>query len=63
MNLVVPNVKGAESNTFYDNAIKDWNKLPTELKTCENITSFKLGLKSHLLLMATEEADMDFLFF
>ncbi len=25
-NFVVPNVKGAEGNTFYFNAIKDWNK-------------------------------------
>ncbi len=24
-NLNVPNVKGIESNTFYFNAIKDWN--------------------------------------
>ncbi len=35
-NFVVPNVKGAEGNTFYFNAIKECNKLPMELKTCEN---------------------------
>ncbi len=63
MNFVVPNGKGAESDTFYYNAIKDWNKLPIELKICENIASFKQGLKSHLLQMVTEEADRDFLFF
>ncbi len=33
-NFVVPNVKGAEGNTFYFSAIKDWNQLPLELKTC-----------------------------
>ncbi len=26
-NFVVPSVKGAESNTFYFNVIKDWNSL------------------------------------
>ncbi len=36
-NFVVPNVKGTEGNTFYFNAIKYWNKLPIEVKTCENI--------------------------
>ncbi len=56
LNFVVPNIKEAESNTFYFNAIKDWNKLPTKLKTCENIDSFKKGLKSNLLQMVTEEA-------
>ncbi len=40
-NFVVPNVEGAEGNTFYFNAIKDWNKLPMELKICENIASLK----------------------
>ncbi len=63
LNFVVPNVKGAKSNTFYYNAIKKWNKLPTELKTCENTASFKKELKSHLQQMVTEEADRNFLFF
>ncbi len=40
-NFVVPNVKGAEGNTFYFNVIKYWNKLPMELKTCENTVSLK----------------------
>ncbi len=44
LNFVVPNVKRAECNTFYYNAVKDWDKLPTKLKTCENIASFKKGL-------------------
>ncbi len=48
-NFAVPNVKGAEGNTFYFNAIKDWKKLPMELKTCENTASFKRRLKKHLL--------------
>ncbi len=40
-NFIVANVKRAESNTFYFNAIKDWNKLLFELKTYENIASLK----------------------
>ncbi len=27
-NFIVPNIKGAEGNTFYFSAIKDWNSLP-----------------------------------
>ncbi len=45
-NFVIPNVKGAEGNIFYFNAIKDWNKLPMEPKTCENTLSFKKGLRN-----------------
>ncbi len=56
-NFVVPNVKGAEGNTFYFSAIKDWNKLPIELKNCENTASFRKRVKKHLLQKATEEAD------
>ncbi len=37
----VPNVRGIESNTFYFNAIKDWNSLPNNLKNCENIHTYK----------------------
>ncbi len=36
-NFNVSNFKGIESNTFYFNAIKDWNSLPNNLKNCENI--------------------------
>ncbi len=46
-------------HTFYFIAIKDWNKLPMELKTCENIPSFKQRVKKHLLQKATVEADRD----
>ncbi len=36
-NFTVPKIKEAEGNTFYFNAIKDWNSLPEHLKACENI--------------------------
>ncbi len=39
--FIIPQIKGAEGNTFYYNAIKDWNSLPEDLKSCENIASFK----------------------
>ncbi len=39
--FIVPKIKGAEGNTFFFNAIKDWNSLPEQLKNCENIASFK----------------------
>ncbi len=62
-NFNVPIIKGAERNTFYFNAIKDWNSLPEQLKACENMTSFKKGVKSHLMQKAAEEADREFFYF
>ncbi len=62
-NFNVPKIKGAEGNTFYFNAIKDWNSLPEHLKACENIASFKKVVKRHLVQKAAEEADRDFLYF
>ncbi len=44
-NFVVPVVKGTESNTLYYNAIKDFNSLPNDLKTCENICLKKRSKK------------------
>ncbi len=41
-NFSVPNVKGNESNSLiFFHAVKDWNSLPDELKTCENIMFFQ----------------------
>ncbi len=62
-NFTVPKIKGAEGNTFYFNAIKDWNSLPEHLKACENTASFKQGVKRHLVQKAAQEADRDFLYF
>ncbi len=62
-NFAVPDIKGTKSNTFYLNVIKGWNSLPNDLKTCENICSFKKGVKRHLLQMTTDEAGRNLLFF
>ncbi len=61
-NFNVPNVKGIESNTFYFNAIKDWNSLPDNLKNCENIHTYRKGVKRCLLQMATEEAGREYVY-
>ncbi len=61
-NFNVPNVKGNESNTFYFNAIKDWNSLLNNLKNCENIHTYKKGVKRYLLQTATEEAGREYVF-
>ncbi len=61
-NVNVPNVKGIESNTFYFNAIKDWNILPNNLTNCENIHTYKKGVKMCLLQTGTEEAGREYVF-
>ncbi len=61
-NFNMPNVRGIESNTFYFNAVKDWNSLPNYLKNCENIHTYKKRIKRYLLLMATEEAGREYLY-
>ncbi len=62
-NFTVPKIKGAECNTFYFNANKNWYSLPEHLKACKNIPSFKKGVTRHLTQKAAEEADRDFLYF
>ncbi len=61
-NFNVPNVRGIESNTFYFNAVKDWNTLPNNLKNCENIETYKKRVKRYLLQMATEEAGREYVY-
>ncbi len=61
-NFNVPNVKENESNTFYFNKTKGWNSLPNDLKNCENIHTYKKGVKSYLLQTATEEAGREYVY-
>ncbi len=61
-NFDVSNVKGNESNTFYFNAIKDWNSLSNNLEKCENIHAYKKGVKRYLLETAIEKAGREYVF-
>ncbi len=63
-NFIVPNVKENESNSFFFHAIKDWNSLPNELKTYENIYVLsKKGVRRHLIHRATGGAEDVYVFF
>ncbi len=61
-NFDIPNVKGNESNAFYLNSFKDRNSVPNDLKNCENIHTYKKGVKRYLLQTAKEEAGREYVF-
>ncbi len=44
----VPKVQGAAANTFYSNAIRDWNSLPNHIQTTTNKDAFKKAVKAFL---------------
>ena len=46
-NFVVPSINGVASTTFYYNALKDWNELPSDIKTRSNFNNFKNSVKSY----------------
>jgi hypothetical protein len=48
-NFCLPNTCGKDNATFVYSAIKDWNALPTNIKTIKFITKFKMTVKEHLL--------------
>ena len=41
-------------NSFRSYATKMWNALPTAIKECKSLDSFKTTLKSHLQITATQ---------
>ena len=47
-NFKIPPLKGCDSQTFYYNAILDWNNLPDYIKSIENRTTYKTAVKRHL---------------
>ena len=62
----LPSIKLCQDQTFYFNAIKDWNNLPTTIKQIRNKTSFKQSVKKHLmedLKLCEESSFVYFLFF
>ena len=48
-NFSLPNNCGKDNVTFVYSAIKDWNVLPTNIKTVKYNTKFKKSIKEHLL--------------
>ena len=49
MNFTIPYIKSCQDQTFYYNAIKDWNTLPSSIKQLDNKCSFKRSVKNHLM--------------
>ena len=49
MNFTIPYIKSCQDQTFYYNAIKDWNALPSCIKQLNNKYSFKTNVKQHLM--------------
>ena len=46
--FLVPRVKGIASNTFFYNAICDWNGLPPSIQIISSKAAFKIAVKKHL---------------
>ena len=49
LDFKIPSIKLCQDQTFYYNAIRDWNNLPLFIKQMKNKTSFKHSLKNHLM--------------
>lgn len=47
-NFYIPAVNGHSANTFYYNAIKDWNSLPVDIKKTKSSFAFKSKVKGFL---------------
>ena len=60
-NFFVPTVQGTAANTFYYNAIKDWNSLPFDLKNITNHESFKKDVKDFLFEKLRSDYLSDFI--
>ena len=61
--FTVPAIKSCESESFYYNAILDWNNLPNNLKLISNRESFKRSIKRHLLTAGqSQETDIFYYF-
>ena len=48
VNFRVPTIKGYADKTFYFTGIREWNKLPKDIKLSGSIRTFKESLKNHL---------------
>ena len=61
MNYLVPRVGSQGISNFYYNAILDWNSLPVPIKQISSKPTFKESVKSHLLDMARNRENDDFI--
>lgn len=63
LNYVVPQVNGILANTFYFNAIKDWNSLPADIQKLRTKKNFKNKVKSFLNNQAIGRENGEFLYY
>ena len=54
MNFTIPYIKSCQDQTFYYDAIKDWNALPSSIKQIDNKCSFKRSVKKNILWIASD---------
>lgn len=60
-NFHVPSIKGIASNTFYYNAICDWNDLPPQIQSIGSKSMFKRSVKKHLAESAQSLESAEFI--
>ena len=62
-NFSQPSIKGAESTSFYYNAICDWNGLPDSVKGCKKIGEYKKLVKTFLTECNLSKESSSFAYF
>ena len=62
-NFHLPHVDSFTSATFYYNAIKDWNSLPSNIRNVKSKFTFKKLVKRHLLYSMEQRVKSDFIVF
>jgi len=61
-NFLVPSTKGIAANTFFCNAIRDWNALPPQIQIITNKDTFKKAVKKHLAECALRQDLSDYIY-
>ena len=62
-NFSQPSIKGAESTSFYYNAICDWNGLPDSVKGCKKIGEYRKLVKTFLTECNLSKESSSFAYF
>ena len=47
-NFIVPKIQGCQRNTFYYQAIQEWNSLPNDIKKIDKKHAFKYRVKRYM---------------